>query len=65
MFLFYVLSFFKKGDTIQGGHYLRKYGTYLDTALYNLLYVIYYYLYVPFQHVSFVSLCPEGPISKV
>ena len=32
MFLFYVLSFFKKGDTIQGGtlfkggHYLRKYG---------------------------------------
>ena len=34
MFLFYVPSFFKKGDTIQGGtlfkkgHYLRKYGTY-------------------------------------
>ena len=34
MFHFYVLSFFKKGDTIQGGtlfkrgHYLRKYGTY-------------------------------------
>ena len=34
MFLFYVLSFFKKGDTIQGGtlfkggYYLRKYGTY-------------------------------------
>jgi hypothetical protein len=33
MFLFYVLSLFKKGDTIQGGilfkggHYLRKYGT--------------------------------------
>ena len=32
MFLFYVLSLFKKGDTIQGGtlfkggHYLRKYG---------------------------------------
>ena len=32
MFLFYVLSFFKKGDTIQGGtlfkggHYSRKYG---------------------------------------
>ena len=32
MFLFYVLSFFKKGDTIQGGtsfkggQYLRKYG---------------------------------------
>ena len=32
MFLFYVLSFFKKGDTIQGGtlfkgrHYLKKYG---------------------------------------
>ena len=32
MFLFYVLSFFKKGDIIQGrklfkgGHYLRKYG---------------------------------------
>ena len=36
MFLFYVLSFFKKGDTIQGGtlfkggHYLRKYGIYLN-----------------------------------
>ena len=36
MFLFYVLSFFKKGDTIQGGtlfkrgHYLRKYGTLVD-----------------------------------
>ena len=35
MFLFYVLSFFKKGDTIQGGtlfkggHYLRKYGIYI------------------------------------
>ena len=35
MFLFYVLSFFKSGDTIQGGtlykggHYLRKYGMYL------------------------------------
>ena len=34
MFLFYVLSFFKKGDTIQGGiffkggHYLRKYGSF-------------------------------------
>ena len=32
MFLFYVLSFLKKGDTIQGGtlfkggHYLGKYG---------------------------------------
>ena len=32
MLLFYILSFFKKGDTIQGGtlfkgrHYLRKYG---------------------------------------
>ena len=32
MFFFYVLRFFKKGDTIQGGtlfkggHYLRKYG---------------------------------------
>ena len=34
MFLFYVLSFFKKGDVIQGGtlfkrgHVLRKYGKY-------------------------------------
>ena len=34
MFLFYVLSFSKKGDTIQGGklfkggHYLRKYGNF-------------------------------------
>ena len=32
MFLFYALSFFREGDTIQGGmlfkggHYLRKYG---------------------------------------
>ena len=25
----YILSFFKKGDTIQGGHYLRKYGMHL------------------------------------
>ena len=35
MFHFYVLSFFKQGDTIQGrilfkgGHYLRKYGMYV------------------------------------
>ena len=35
MLLFYVLSFFKKGDIIQGGtlfkggYYLRKYGTYV------------------------------------
>ena len=35
MFLFYVLSFFKKEDTIQegtlfkGGHYTRKYGCYI------------------------------------
>ena len=39
MFLFYVLSFFKKGDTIQGGtlfkggHDLRKYGTYKEEIL--------------------------------
>ena len=38
MFLFYVLTFFKKGDIIQGGtlikggHYLRKYGS---TKLYG------------------------------
>ena len=45
MFLFYVLSFFKKGDTIQGGtlfkrgHYLRKYGicSYLVTHIPRLL----------------------------
>ena len=44
MFLFYVLSFFKKGDTIQGGtllkggHYLRKYGIWLGKVrLYLLL----------------------------
>ena len=36
MFLFYILSFFKKGDTIQGGklfkggHYSRKYGNYFN-----------------------------------
>ena len=35
MFLFYVQNFFKKGDTIEGGtlfkggHYLRKYCTFL------------------------------------
>ena len=35
----YVLSFFKKGDTIQvgtlfkGGHYLRKYGIFLHTKI--------------------------------
>ena len=29
MFLFYVLSCFKNGDTIfKGGHYFRKYGIY-------------------------------------
>ena len=39
MFLFYVLTFFKKGDIIQGGtlfkggHYLRKYGSLLSVAL--------------------------------
>ena len=38
MSLFYVLSFFKKGDTIQGGtlfkggHYLRKYGMLLNNG---------------------------------
>ena len=43
MFLFYLLSFFKVGDTIQegplfkGGHYLRKYGTYLKTKHTKLL----------------------------
>ena len=37
MFLFYVLCFFNKGDTIQGGtlfkgeHYFRKYGTCKDS----------------------------------
>ena len=40
MFLFYVLSFFKKGDTIQGGtffkggNYIRKYGAYFKTFNY-------------------------------
>ena len=39
MFLFYVLSFFKKGDTNQGrtlfkgGHYLRKYGILLGKKM--------------------------------
>ena len=39
MFLFHVLSFFKKGDTIQGGalfkggHYLRKYGIARNQAM--------------------------------
>ena len=43
MFPFYVLSFFKKGDTIQGGklfkggHYSRKYGIlYFDFSRYVL-----------------------------
>ena len=39
MFLFYVLSFFKKRDTIQGGtlfkgeHYLRKYDMYISKLI--------------------------------
>ena len=43
MFLFYVLSLFKKGDTIQegtlfkGGHYLRKYGKPIFRALSRFL----------------------------
>ena len=46
MFLFYLLSFFKKGNTIQGGtlfkggHYLRKYGKYIRSALLYLTYTI-------------------------
>jgi hypothetical protein len=38
MFLFYVLSFFKNGDTIEGGtlfkggYYLRKYGTHASIS---------------------------------
>ena len=48
MFLFYVLSFFKKGDTIQGGtlfkggHYLRKYGKHFltDKLIENYLAVV-------------------------
>ena len=38
MFLLYVLSFFRKGDTIQGGtlfkggQYLRKYGIYASNV---------------------------------
>ena len=42
MSLFYVLSFFKKGDTIQGGtlfkggHYLRKYGAQAHDEIYIL-----------------------------
>ena len=58
MFLCYVLSFFKNRDTIQGGHYLRKYGTYLDTALYNLLYVIYSTIISMFHSNMFLlSVC--------
>ena len=39
MFFFYVLSFFKKGDTIQGGtlfkggYYLRKYGIHITMEM--------------------------------
>ena len=33
----YVLSFFKKGDTIQGRHFLRKYGTYVRSISYHFL----------------------------
>ena len=42
MFLFYVLSFFKKGDIIQegtlfkGGHYSRKYGNSMRPHIDNL-----------------------------
>ena len=45
MFLFYVPSFFKKGDTIQGGtlfkggHYLRKYGMYIKNISYLWMWV--------------------------
>ena len=44
MFLFYVLSFFKKGDTIQegtlfkGGHYLRKYSIFNQHGTYRKSY---------------------------
>ena len=40
MFLFYVLTFFKNGDIIQGGtlfkggHYLRKYGMTQDLSVF-------------------------------
>ena len=37
MFLFHVLSVFKKGDTIQGGHHLRKYGIYLQGIFYAIV----------------------------
>ena len=44
----YILSFFKKGDTIQGGtlfkgeHYLRKYGICLDLSSFLLKFFFYY-----------------------
>ena len=49
MFLFYVLSFFKKGDTIQGGHYSRgtlfkeiRYATFSLGCYWNILKTLYF-----------------------
>ena len=55
MFLFYVLSFFKKGDTIEGGtlfkggYYLRKYGKYLLTKCDRIQEII---TYITFRYLS-------------
>ena len=35
MFLFYVLNFSKKGDTIQGEHFVMKYGSHRFSSFLN------------------------------
>ena len=64
MFLFYVLSFFKKGNTIQGetlfkgGHYLRKYGSFLDLVKVASVYSVFYKclnISNPFQNRSLIQ----------
>ena len=61
MFLFYVLSLNKKGDTIQGGtlfkggHYLRKYGI----GFISMLFVCFY---LPGHFIRLHS-CESGPHS--
>ena len=62
MFLFYVLSFFKKGDIIQGrklfkgGHYLRKYGI---CILHNVIDT-----YTTYKDIT-ISVCDKEIVSLI
>ena len=49
MFLFYVLSFFLKGDTIQGGHYSRG-----DIIQGNTVYKAIYYGHIFFETLGII-----------